>query len=141
MQRVRQDTVVAVNVGGCVIPTALAIYEAWSLLSRGQAVGALALAVVVNVLVCYPVDRPVKGVGITMPALVPAAVAAGTALLAAPTQAPPVAFVAGVFGPLIGAALMHLPAVDRAETGMVSLGGAGTFDGILLSAIVALYLA
>jgi uncharacterized membrane protein len=36
-------------------------------------------------------------------------------------QAPPVAFVAGVLGPLIG--------------------GAGTFDGIVLSGIVAAYLA
>ncbi len=141
MQRVRQDTVVAVNVGGCVIPTALAIYEAWRLISRGQAVGALVLAVVVNVVVCHWLARPVKGVGITMPALVPAAVAAGTALLAAPAQATPVAFVAGVLGPLIGADLLNLPLVERVESGMVSIGGAGTFDGILLSAIVALYLA
>ena len=141
MRRVRQETVIAVNVGGCVVPTALAIYEAWSLLSRGQAGGALALAVVVNVLVCYLLARPVKGVGITMPALVPAAVAAGTALLAAPAQATPVAFVAGVFGPLVGADLLNLPIVERVESGMVSIGGAGTFDGILLSAIVALYLA
>ncbi len=141
MQRVRQDTIVAVNVGGCVIPTALAIYEAWILISRGEAIGALILAVVVNVLVCYRLARPVKGVGITMPALVPAAVAAGMALLAAPAQATPVAFVAGVFGPLVGADLLNLPLVERVESGMVSIGGAGTFDGILLSAIVALYLA
>ncbi len=76
-----------------------------------------------------------------MPALVPAAVAAGTALLAAPTHATPVAFVAGVFGPLVGADLLNLRTVERVESGMVSIGGAGTFDGILLSAIVALYLA
>ncbi len=141
MRRVRQDTVIAVNVGGCVIPTALAVYEAWSLLSRGQAIGALSLAVVANILVCYRLARPVKGVGITMPALVPSAVAAVTALLAAPTQATPVAFVAGVFGPLVWADLLNLPIVERVESGMVSIGGAGTFDGILLSAIVALYLA
>ncbi len=54
MRRVRQDTVIAVNVGGCVIPAALAVYEAWGLLSRGQAIGALSLAVIVNVLVSAP---------------------------------------------------------------------------------------
>jgi uncharacterized membrane protein len=49
--------------------------------------------------------------------------------------------VTGTFGPLVGADLLHLREIERMETGMVSIDGAGTFDGIILSGIVALYLA
>ncbi|RPI46657.1 MAG: DUF1614 domain-containing protein [Betaproteobacteria bacterium] len=79
-------------------------------------------------------------VGIALPGLAPAAVAAILALLLAPEQAPPVAFIAGVFEPLVGADLLHLKDVQRISTGLVSIGGVGTFDGIVLSGIVAAYL-
>lgn len=141
VQRVRTETIIAVNVGGCVIPTVLACFQALQLVRRGEAMLALLIAVVLNVLVCHRLARPVAGIGIVMPALVPAAVAAGTALVSAPEHATPVAFVAGVLGPLIGADLLHLGQVERIESGIVSIGGAGTFDGILLSGIIALYLA
>ena len=59
----------------------------------------------------------------------------------APDSAAPLAFVAGVMGPLIGADLLHLKDIEKVGAGMVSIGGAGTFDGIVMSAIVAAYLA
>lgn len=62
-------------------------------------------------------------------------------LLLVPDQAPPVAFVAGVLGPLIGADLLHLRDIEKIATYIASIGGAGTFDGIVLSGIVAAYLA
>jgi uncharacterized membrane protein len=76
-----------------------------------------------------------------MPGLVPALIAAVLALLLAPDQAAPVAFVAGVAGPLIGADLLHLKDIEKSAVGIASIGGAGTFDGIVLSGIVAAYLA
>ncbi|MDR4462388.1 MAG: DUF1614 domain-containing protein [Nitrospirales bacterium] len=72
-----------------------------------------------------------------MPALVPPL----TALLLAPDEAPSVAFVAGVFGPLLGADILHIREIPRIATGMASIGGAGTFDGIVFSGILAAYLA
>lgn len=140
-RRVHAETVVAVNIGGCVIPVGLAVYEIASLAPQPGALGALVAAVGVNVAVCYKLARPVAGIGIVMPALVPAAVACAVALIAAPSFATPVAFVAGVAGPLVGADLFHLGDIERIESGMVSIGGAGTFDGILLTGILALYLA
>jgi uncharacterized membrane protein len=137
----RQETVVAVNVGGCLIPTCLALYEVVSLVPHPAAVGALAVACAASVWVCYKLARPVDGVGITMPTLVPAIVACGLAILLAPAYATPVAFVAGVAGPLIGADLMHVRDFGSIGSGVVSIGGAGTFDGILLTGILALYLA
>jgi uncharacterized membrane protein len=82
-----------------------------------------------------------QGVGIVVPGLIPAFVAAASALILAPEQAPPVAFVAGVLGPLAGADLMHLRDGAKLGSGVISIGGAGTFDGIVLSGVVATYLA
>lgn len=141
LMRVRRETVVAVNVGGCVVPVALAIYETTYLLGETGALAGLALAVSMNTLVCYVLARPVPGVGIVMPGLVPPVVAAVMALTLVPAQATPVAFVSGVLGPVVGADLLHLRDVGRIASATISIGGAGTFDGILLSGIVAAYLA
>lgn len=141
-QRVRRETVIAVNLGGCVIPTGLAIYQLAYLSAIGrQAVAVTIIAAAVNAAVCYLVARPEPGVGIVMPGLLSPLVAAALASMLAPDQAPPVAFIAGVSGPLIGADLCHLKDLRRIAVGVASIGGAGTFDGIVLSGIVAAYLA
>ena len=141
-QRVRRDTIIAVNVGGCLIPVALALYETGHLMAVGwQPVAGLSVAIFINTLVCYWMAKPIEGIGIAMPGLFPAIVASLSALLLVPDQAPPVAFVAGVLGPLIGADLLHLRDIEKIATGIASIGGAGTFDGIVLSGIVAAYLA
>ena len=68
--------------------------------------------------------------------------AAVLALLLASDIAPPVAFITiGVVGPLVGADLLHLSDLEVNPIGIVSVGGAGTFDGVVLSGIVAAYLA
>ncbi len=76
-----------------------------------------------------------------MPGFVSLIAAAALALVLAPEAAAPVAFVIGVVGPLVGADLLHLTEIEAAEIGIVSIGGAGTFDGIILSGILAAYLA
>ena len=138
----RYQTIVAVNVGGCVIPIGLALYELGRL-AAGLDAGLLAsivLACAINVAICYRMARPISGVGIAMPGLVSPLVAAVLALALAPEQAPPFAFIVGVMGPLIGADLFHLKDLEDTMS-VVSIGGAGTFDGIVLSGIIAAYLA
>ena len=76
-----------------------------------------------------------------MPALLPPLVAAVPSLILVPDFAPPVAFTADVLGPLIGADVLHLREFSRTATGVASIGGAGTFDGIVLSGMVATLLA
>ena len=49
--------------------------------------------------------------------------------------------VIGIAGPLIGADFLRLKDLSTMATGMASIGGAGTFDGIGLSGIVAAYVA
>lgn len=138
----RRETIVAVNVGGCLIPVGLALYELAHLAVVDRpALWAAGGAVAIVIVVCYVTARPMQGVGIIVPGLIPAFVAAASALILAPEQAPPVAFVAGVLGPLAGADLMHLRDGAKLGSGVISIGGAGTFDGIVLSGVVATYLA
>jgi len=140
-------TIVAVNLGGCVIPVGLAVFEVLLVLSAApQAAGALVVTVLVNTAVCYSVARPINGIGIAMPAFTsPAVSVLVTWLLLMPDEysmiRAPVAFVAGVAGPLVGADLLHLRDIDKVSAPLISIGGAGTFDGIVLSGLLAAFLA
>ncbi|MGE5193987.1 MAG: DUF1614 domain-containing protein [Deltaproteobacteria bacterium] len=145
--RMREDTVIAVNVGGCLIPVGLAAWQVMNLMDAGGwPLGALAIVATVNVAICYLIAIPVNGVGIMMPWLASPVTAIGlTWLLLAPHAydpvRAPVAFVAGVLGPLVGADLLHLKDITKVSVGMLSIGGAGTFDGIVLSGVLAALLA
>lgn len=139
-RRIRRETTIAVNVGGCIIPVGLALYEA-SLLAEAGGLGGAGLASLVSIAACYALARPIPGIGIALPAFLPGLISALAALLLASGDPAPVAFIAGVAGPLIGADLLHLKDVEDSPTGIASIGGAGTFDGIILSGIIAAYLA
>lgn len=141
------QTIVAVNVGGCLIPAALAVYLALHLWQAGpQPQLALVVATIANIYVCWRTARPIEGLGIAIPPFVPPLVAILLAwiLLAGERYDPfraPVAFVAGVCGPLIGADLLNLRKFERISAGVISIGGAGTFDGIVISGLVAAFFA
>jgi len=141
LQRSRRTTIIAVNVGGCLIPAGLALYEIVYLAAISPSRLAVAAAgCVVNVVVCYFIARPMAGVGIVIPGIISPFIAVVLALGLAPDMAPPVAFIIGVIGPLVGADLLHLRDIEVNEIGIASIGGAGTFDGIVLSGIIAAYL-
>jgi len=138
----QQYLTVALNVGGAIIPLILVIHEVSQLAAQGsQALIDCLIAVSINVLACYLLARPVQGVGIALSPFIPAGLAALSAWILLPDFAPPVAFIAGVLGPVIGADLLHLHEIRQARVNMVSIGGAGTFDGIVLSGLVATLLA
>ena len=107
----------------------------------GNGLAAAGIASLVNIAACYALAKPVPGIGIALPAFLPGMIAAASALLLADGQTAQVAYIAGIAGPLIGADLLHLKEVRNSRTGMASIGGAGTFDGIVLSGIIAAYLA
>ena len=46
------------------------------------------------------------------------------------------AFTAGAFGTIVGADVLHLGSIRKVGSEYVSIGGAGTFDGILLTGII-----
>jgi len=130
-------TVIAVNVGGAVIPTLLSLYlllknELWV---RGIVTTAIVAAIV------HTLAYPVPGVGIAVPIFVPPVATAIVAVLVARHHAAALAYVGGSLGTLIGADLLNLDAVRGLGAPVASIGGAGTFDGIFLTGIMAVLLA
>ncbi len=132
----REQTVIAVNVGGAVVPTLISLYLLFTtgLFVRGLLGVALVSAIV------HRLARPVPGVGIAVPLFVPPLLAAFTGLLLAPAQAPALAYVAGTMGCLIGADLLNLRRLAGLGAPVASIGGAGTFDGIFFTGIIAVLL-
>ena len=130
-------TIIAVNVGGAVIPGLLSLYlyvrnELWIR-------GLLAIACVAAV--CHYLAQPVPGVGIALPVFVPPITTAIVALLLSRRYAAPLAYIGGSMGTLIGADLLNLDKVRGLAAPVASIGGAGTFDGIFLTGILAVLLA
>jgi uncharacterized membrane protein len=130
-------TVIAVNVGGAVIPGLLSLY----LLFRNQMWlnGLIATAVITAIV--HMLAYPVPGVGIAVPVFVAPVATALVALLLARENAAALAYVSGSLGTLIGADLLNLDTVRGLGAPVASIGGAGTFDGIFLTGIMAVLLA
>ena len=128
-------TIVAVNVGGAIIPVLLTLF----MLPKAP-LFRTAIAVLIVTLVAYGLSEVVPGQGIKINALVPPAVSALTAMILAWRSAAPVAYISGVLGTLIGGDLLHLNEVLETGGTFLSIGGAGIFDGIFLIGIFAAFL-
>ena len=124
------------NVGGALIPLAIVGF----LLFRVPLEETL-IAIFLMTLVSWKLSRVVPGKGIVLPIFIPPLFAALFAFLLAPGEPALVAFVAGTLGVLLGADVLRLPQVMRGNVSMMSIGGAGVFDGIFLVGIVAALLA
>src|SRR5579862_2697222 len=121
-------TIVAVNVGGAVIPGLVSLY----LLIRNDLWARGLLGVACVAFVTHWLAQPVRGVGIALPVFVPAMATAVTALALAWRQAAPLAYISGSMGTLIGADLLNLGKIRGLGAPVASIGGAGTFDGIFV---------
>jgi uncharacterized membrane protein len=130
-------TTLAVNVGGAVIPVILSIY----LLVKHELYEQSLFAVVIVTLVVHTVARPVPGVGIAVPIFIPPLITAIVALALCRWNPAPLAYIAGSMGTLIGADLMNLSKLRGLGAPVASIGGAGKFDGIFLTGLVAVILA
>lgn len=127
---------VSINVGGAVIPLFIAVY----LLSYIPVYPVLYSTLIV-VLVAFLSSRFVPGAGVLAPAVLPVIFAALFALLLSPDYAAETAFTSGVLGVLIGADVFRLPLIMRKNEGVISIGGAGVFDGIFIVGIASAVLA
>ena len=132
--RQTRATMIAVNLGGAVIPVGLSLY----LLVKHELYVLAAIATACVAAVCHLLARPVPGFGIALPIFVPASVTAIIALALTRRRAAPLAYISGSCGVLIGADLLNLPSVSALGAPVASIGGAGTFDGIYLTGLLAL---
>jgi uncharacterized membrane protein len=130
-------TVIAVNVGGALIPGLMSCY----LLIKGRlwSLGFIATACVAAV--CHVLAHAVPGVGIALPVFVPSMTAGIAAVLLSRRHAAALAYISGSMGTLIGADLLNLGAIRRMSAPLASIGGAGTFDSVFLTGILAVLIA
>lgn len=130
-------TVLAVNVGGAVISTIMSTY----LVIRYQLWVKAAIATAIIAVVIHSMATPVHGIGIAVPVFAPVVITAILAFILSREYAAPLAYIGGSMGTLIGADLLNLDKISGLGAPVASIGGAGTFDGIFLTGILAVMLA
>ena len=138
MMEFHGKTLIAVNVGGGLIPVVFSLYL---LNHHPLAVGQVMVATALVATVCYFASRPIPGLGIGMPVFVAPIAAALIAIVINQTESAPLAYISGTLGVLIGADVLRLGNIRTMGVPIASIGGAGTFDGIFLTGIVAVLLA
>src|SRR5579864_1449600 len=131
------STVIALNVGGAIIPTILSLY----LVMTNRIYARAAIGTIVMAACIYLMATPVVGVGIAVPTFMPPILAAIVAYLLSRQSAPALAYIVGSLGTLIGADLLNLERIQGLGAPIASIGGAGTFDGIFLTGVIAVLLA
>ena len=131
-------TTIALNVGGALVPlvvTAILLYA-----HPGLWLGAL-IATTLTSLAVHAVAKYVAGVGIVAPTILPPVAAVLFSLPFGMGNLAVTAYIAGTLGTLIGADLSNLGKISQGGTHVASIGGAGKFDGIFLTGIVAVLIA
>jgi len=126
-------SVVAINVGGALVPILVSLY----LFFRTRLYGRMLIGTAIVAVIVHALARIVPGVGIAVPMLIPPLTAAAVGLVLSFRRAPPVAYVAGSMGAQIGADITNLHRVTEIGARVVAIGGAGTFDGVFLTGIIA----
>ncbi len=114
-------TILAVNVGGAIIPVLVSLI----LIVKNGLYRMAAWGIAIVSLACYVLAEPVQGLGIAIPVFYPPVIAAIVALLLSRRYAAPLAYACGSLGTLIGADLMNL----------------GNIHGIFVTGLIAVLLA
>lgn len=135
LPKLETQQIIAINVGGAIIPLLLCIY----LLPRASLLPTL-FSTIISTIICFRLSKVIPGLGVTIPALIPPLVSVLLAFLFSPGNKIPTAYISGVLGVLIGADLLNLPNLPP-YPGVMSIGGAGVYDGIFLVGIISVLLA
>lgn len=130
-------TVIAANVGGAVIPV---VISGILIVRFPQMITPVIIGTAICVLVSYTFARPIPGMGIGMPIFVAPLTSAIVAFVFPEAVRTVIAYICGVLGVLIGADLLNLNKIKNLGAPTASIGGAGTFDGIFLTGILAVLL-
>lgn len=144
-----RKTIIALNVGGALVPILVSLYLLLWVIPMGEPnptstyIKVLIVLIIVS-LVVHRTSRLVRGLGIATPAFVPPTITALMTLLIYPlgpsSNPMRIAYIGGTLGTLIGADLLNIHRLPRLGTPLVSIGGAGTFDGIYTTGLMSVLL-
>ena len=126
---------ISINLGGAIIPILISIFFLTKIPWQP-----VLTTTIFMVIICYSLSKIIPGRGITLPAFIPPIFSALFALIFSPEFAAPTAFISGVLGTLIGADILKIKKIQKISPGMISIGGAGVFDGIFLVGITSVFL-
>ncbi|MGQ4892481.1 MAG: DUF1614 domain-containing protein [Candidatus Njordarchaeia archaeon] len=139
-----EKTIIAINLGGCIIPVILSLYIIIQLITIYGLMmfGYLIIAIIIDSLLINAVAKPIPGVGIATPSFLPPLFTAIVTIILSPVHQSSVifafAYAVGTLSALIGADLMNLKKIPKLGAPVASIGGAGTFDGIFLTGLVSI---
>ena len=136
-------TLVAVNVGGAIIPTLLSITLMY-LAFKGAVLFLLLVDLIFLIVICKLFSKVIPGVGVVMnPFIAPlfSVLISYMIFYKASYLIPVSAYISSVLGSLIGADLLNLKKIIESNPQIISIGGMGTFDGIFMSGLFAVMLA
>ena len=137
-----RKTTISINLGGAIIPIAISAYI---LIKNFHAWPAFLLSTAIVIVICHTFAKIVPGLGVAMPNFNPPISACllslfSTLVFGCVSSAPFVAYLSGVLGTLIGADLLNLNKISKLNARMISIGGAGSFDGIFITGIFSVLL-
>ncbi len=137
-QLTKKYMIIAINMGGAVIPIVLSLY----LMIKWQMLFEPIFSTLLVAAITYHFARPVPGVGIAIPVFIPPIIAAlmALALSSSSMHAPALAYISATMGTLLGADILHIKDLKKVHAPIASIGGAGTFDGVFLAGIIAVIL-
>ena len=147
--RYSRKTMITLNVGGALIPILFSLYLLFYAIPIHEVNPLVAylkilVAFIIVTVIIHSVAKPIRGLGIATPTLIPPLV---TAIVSAflysiyvKTNPFIIAYIAGTLGTLVGADLLNLDKIPDLGSPIVSIGGAGTFDGIYITGIMAVLL-
>jgi uncharacterized membrane protein len=130
-------TVIAINVGGALIPAILSLV----LIVKNQLYGKALWGIAIVSAACWWLAYPVPGVGIAIPVFYPPVIAALVAVALSRRFAAPLAYICGTLGTLLGADVFNLGKLKGLGAPVASIGGAGTFDAIFVTGLLAVLIA
>ncbi|MCK9580122.1 MAG: DUF1614 domain-containing protein [Methanoregula sp.] len=135
------ETVVSISLGGAFLPLCMAMYLLYTALplTGSTLVLPICTGILVVAVITYMATRPISGIGLQVPILIPALTALLVAVLLAGgvgITAAVSAFVSGTVGVLVGGNLAQIPKIKDLGLPVWNIGGSGTFGSILICCIL-----
>lgn len=145
----RKRTVLSINVGGALIPVTVSAALTYLICVNYPSLAIpMAISILVTSILVNKISRVMPHIGVVTPILAPPILAALASFIMVsftlsqyPYIAPVIAYVIGVLSTLIGADILNIKKVLDMAPDIADIGGAGTFDGIFFTGILAIFYA